>query len=159
MRAIPRSPSSQVSKIMSTMESLRQVTLILVAIGAVVALIGLAAGLYPMTGRLPFRWVMSVQARFGRMPATADDVRRNGLVLALSDLAGLLLDVLILAALLLQGTHVDRILAIAYAVVSLAGFAAVLMALLTAARISRDVRYLPREAPSSAGSRGREPAS
>jgi len=131
---------------MQEMDQLREVILILVAVGAVLSVTGLALGLYQVrAGRLTMRWLAFLQSPLRKVPATPEDTRRNGWSVALNGLAVLLLDVMILAGLLLPSARRDAALAISYGVVSLAGFAAVFMAILTAARIRRDVHYLPRK--------------
>jgi len=89
----------------------RRVALILIAIGAVIAVAGLAIGLHGVaTGRLANRWVVSLYRSFGRVPATPEDIRRNGFALVLNDFAVLLIDVELLAGLLLPGSRFDRTL-------------------------------------------------
>jgi len=128
------------------MEQLREVTLILLGIGAVLSLAGLAAGLYEVTtARLAFRAVPFRR----RVPATPADIQRNGLTLVLNEVAALLLELLVLGAFLLAGHRFDRALAVSYAVVSLAGFAATFLLALASRQIRRSVQYLARHTPSA----------
>ena len=128
------------------MDQLREVVLILLGIGAVLGVVGLAAGLYEVTtARLafravPFRW---------RIPATPADIQRHGLAIVLNNVTALLVDLLVLGAILLEGHRFDRALAVSYAVVSLAGFASIFLLAFASLQIGRGVRYLARQTPSS----------
>ena len=129
------------------MEELQHVTFVLLAIGALVSLAGLAAGLYEYrTGglvRIPFR---------RKVPATADDVRKNGLALALNDLGVLLTDAIVLSVLLLYHARFGPFEAIGYFAVGAAGFTAVFLTSFTALRMRTDIRYEERTRPDSAPS-------
>ena len=126
------------------MDQVRAFTLTLVAVGAEISVAGLALGLYQVTsGRLVARRLIFLQSLSRQIPATPEDTRKNGWAVALNDLAILLLDVMILGGLLLQKVRFDPVFAISYAIVSLAGFAAIFMAIFAAAHVRRQVHYLP----------------
>lgn len=128
------------------MDQLREVVLVLLGIGAVLSVAGLAAGLYEVTtARLafravPFRW---------RVPATPADVHRHGLVIVLNNVTVLLVNLLVLGAILLEGHRFDRALAFSYAAVSFAGFAASFLLAFASLQIGRGVRYLASQTSSS----------
>ena len=87
------------------MGPLREAMLTLLAIGAVISLAAIASALHEFrTGRLvryPFH---------RRVPATPEDIRKNGLALVLNDLGVLLADFIVLSGLLLEGARFDLLL-------------------------------------------------
>jgi len=104
------------------MNQLEAIILSFVALGAIVSLIGLSAGLYELvTGRLAP--VLTKLRR--RVPATEADVRQNAVAIILNEVAALLMALLSLGTLLLEQVRFNAILAGAYLTVSLAGFLAV----------------------------------
>jgi hypothetical protein len=130
------------------MEQLQHVLLVGLGIAALITLAALGSGLYEFrTGRLlrfPFRrWV----------PATPEDVRKNGLALVLNDLGTLLVDVIVLTGLLVHDVRFDSFVAIGYLAVGAAGFTASLLSMLTALHLRAEVHYQergrPRPAPSA----------
>jgi len=122
------------------MEQLRQAVLALLAIAAVTSLAAIASALYEFrTGRLiryPFR---------RKVPATAEDIRKNGLALVLTDLGALLVDFIVLSGLLLEGARFDPVLGVSYFAVGAAGFAAVFLSMFTALHLRSEVRYMKRQ--------------
>ena len=130
------------------MEQLQHGVLVLLAIGAVVSLAAIAAGFYEFrTGRLlrfPFR---------RKIPATPDDVRKNGLALVIDDLGALLMDLVVISILLLPDIRSDSFLAASYLAVGTAGCAAGLLSLFISRHIRGEVDYQergrPRPAPSA----------
>jgi hypothetical protein len=122
-------------------EELRQITLILLAIGAVIDLAAVAGALYEFrTGRL----ILPRNPLRRRAPATPEDVRKNGLAFVLNDLSVLPVDLEILPALMLPQVPVRPAVAIAYLIVGLAGISAALLLTLISLQIRQEVRYLPR---------------
>jgi hypothetical protein len=121
------------------MEELQHVALVLLAIGGLVSVAGLAAASFEYrTGRiirLPFR---------RKVPATPDDVRKNGLALLLNDLGVLLIDLIGLSLFLPQGVPFDPFVAIAYFALGLAGFTASFIAAFTALHIRGEVHFVQR---------------
>ena len=124
------------------MEQLRQVILVLLAVGAVISLAVIASALYEFrTGRLvryPFR---------RKLPATPEDVRKNGLALVLNDLGVLLVDLIALSGLLLEGARYDPVLGVSYLTTGAAGFAAAFLSMFTSLHLRGDVRYQERQKP------------
>jgi hypothetical protein len=121
------------------MERLQHVVLVLLAIGAFMSLTGLAGGLYEFRKgrilRVPFR---------RKVPATPDDVRKNGLALMLNDLGVLLTDLVVLSVILLHDVPFDPYAAIAYFAVGSAGLSASFIAGFTALHIRSDVHFVQR---------------
>jgi hypothetical protein len=104
------------------MSQLQAIILSFVALGAIVSLIGLSAGLYELvTGRL----VPLLTKLRRRVPATDADLRQNAVAIVLNEVAALLMALLALGTLLLEQVRFNAILAGAYLTVSLAGFLAV----------------------------------
>jgi hypothetical protein len=130
------------------MEQLQHVVLVIVAIGAFLTLAALAAGFYEFTtGRLlrfPFR---------RKIPATPDDVRKNGLALVIDDLGTLLMDLVVISILLLPDIRSDPFVAAGYLAVGTAGCAGGLLSLFISRHIRGEVHYQergrPRPAPSA----------
>ena len=121
------------------MEQLRHVVLVLLTIGAFITLTGLVAGLYEFrTGRIiriPFR---------RKVPATPEDVRKNGLALVLNDLGVLLTDMIILSVVLLYDVPFDPFVEIAYVALGLPGLSASFIAGFTALHIRSEVHFVQR---------------
>ena len=126
------------------MEQLRQAVMVLLAIGAVICLGGIASALYEIrTSRLvryPFR---------RRVPATPEDIRKNGLVLVLNDLGALLVDFIAVSGLLLEGARFDPVLGVSYLIAGAAGFAASFLTMLASIQLRGDVRYVKRQKAAS----------
>ena len=118
--------------------------MVLLAISAVICLGGIASALYEIRpGRLvryPFR---------RRVPATPDDIRKNGLVLMLNDLGTLAFDFIVISVLLLQEALLDPVLGVSYFAASAAGIAAVFLAMFTAHHLRGEVRYMKRQKAAS----------
>ena len=126
------------------MELLRQVLVTVLAIGSVISLAAMTGALYEFrTGRLvryPFR---------RKVPATPEDIRKNGLALVLDNLGTLLFDFIVISGVLLQEAFLDPVLGVSYFAASAAGIAAVFMAMFTAHRLRGEVRYMKRQKPAS----------
>jgi hypothetical protein len=121
------------------MEQLRHVVLVLLTIGAFITLTGLVAGLYEFrTGRI-------LRILFRRkVPATPEDVRKNGLALVLNDLGVLLTDLIILSVVLVYDVPFDPFVEIASVALGLAGFSASFIAAFTALNIKSEVHFVQR---------------
>src|SRR5207248_5480402 len=119
------------------MEQLRQAVMVLLAIIAVICLAAIASASYEFrTGRLvryPFR---------RRVPATPEDIRKNGLVLVLNDLGALLVDFIAVSGLLLEGARFDPVLGVSYLIAGAAGFAASFLSMFTSLHLRGEVRYV-----------------
>ena len=126
------------------MEQLRQAVMVLLAISAVICLGAIASASYEFrTGRLvryPFR---------RRVPATAEDIRKNGLALVLNDLGVLLVDFIVVSGVLLEGARFDPVLGVSYLVAGAAGFAASFLTMLASIHLRGDVRYVKRQKAAS----------
>src|SRR5207247_3635622 len=122
------------------MEQLRQVILALLAVAAVISLAGMAGALYEFrTGRL-------IRYLFRRkVPATPEDIRKNGLALVLNELGALLVDLIVLSGLLLEGTRFNPVLGVSYFTVGAAGFAASFLSFFTALHLRGEVRFRERQ--------------
>src|SRR5205814_4105363 len=122
------------------MEQLRQAVMVLLAISAVICLAAIASASYEFrTGRLvryPFR---------RKVPATPEDIRKNGLALVLNELGALLVDLIVLSGLLLEGTRFNPVLGVSYFTVGAAGFAASFLSFFTALHLRGEVRFRERQ--------------
>jgi hypothetical protein len=126
------------------MEQLQHAVLVLLAISALVTVAALAVGFYEFrTGRL-----VRIPSR-RKIPATPDDIRRNGLALVLNDLGVLLTDTIVLSSFLLHDVRFDPLLAVSSIAVGAAGFTAALLSILTSLRIRGEIHYLERSLPGS----------
>jgi uncharacterized membrane protein len=132
------------------MEELQHVALVLLAIGALVSVTALAAGSYEFrTGRV-FRFPYRHRRK---VPATSEDVRKNGLALVINDLGALLMNMVFLLTLLLYDVRSDSFIAISYFALGAAGFTAGFLCLFISRHIRGEVHYQergkPRPAPSA----------